>query len=299
MKYVQLIYNPVAGTGVFKSRLDYMIDVFQEAGYELRIHRTRSDQDFEMFFNDRSFEDCYGIIVAGGDGSLNRTVNGMMNNQVSCPVGVIPAGTANDYARHLGIPENFTQAIEALSRMETKKLDLGRVNDRYFINVCSGGLLIDVSHTIEPELKKSLGKLAYYIKGIQQFPSIRAKRFRITYDSHALEEDLYLFLVLNGRSAGGFNRIGEYASMTDGKLDFVGIKAFDVVNMPVLFSKIVRGEHLEDRNILYFQSDRIQVESLENEPVATDVDGEEGPKFPMNIEVIPGGIEVIVNSESK
>lgn len=294
MAYIQLIYNPVAGTGVFKSRIDYMIEVFQNAGYELRIHRTRSSDDFFSIFEERDFSDCKGVIVAGGDGSLNRTVNGMKRNGVHCPLGVIPAGTANDFAKHLGIPENYTLAIDALAKMETRKLDIGLVNGQYFINVCSGGLLIDVSHNIEPELKKSLGKMAYYIKGIQQFPSIRSKHFRIHVDGDVFNAELYLFLILNGRSAGGFNRIGEYASMKDGKLDFVGIKAFDVLDIPLLFSKIVRGDHLEDKNILYFQSDHILVESLEETLVATDIDGEVGPEYPLDVEVIQEGIEVIV-----
>lgn len=295
MSYIQLIYNPVAGQRIFKTRLDYIIDIFQRHGYELRIHRTMGNNDYDTFFDTRSFDGCEGIIIAGGDGSFNHVVNAMKRRNLDIPVGVIPAGTANDFAKHIGIPEQIQNAINTLAKMSTRKFDLGVVNGKYFVNVCSGGLLINISHEIEPELKNMLGKLAYYIKGVQQLPKFRSLRFRITSNDKVYEEELFLFLVMNGSSAGGFNRIGEYASMKDGKLDFVGIKSCPVNDIPIVFAKIMLGEHLEDKNILYFQSEHIIIESLEKEKIPTDVDGEIGPSYPLDIKVIPEGINVIIN----
>jgi len=128
MGYIQLIYNPMAGQRTFRSRLDYMLQVFQSKGYELRIYRTMNNNDFKTFFDDKSFESCDGVIVAGGDGSFNHVVHAMKKNKLDIPVGIIPAGTANDYAKHLGIPDNFQQAIKVLSKLKTRKLDLGIVN---------------------------------------------------------------------------------------------------------------------------------------------------------------------------
>ncbi len=273
-----------------------MLEIFQNAGYELRIHRTMSPDDFSTFFEGKSFEGCDGVLVAGGDGSFNRTVNALRKNGIDVPVGVIPVGTANDFARHLGLPENIQEAVGILRKMDTKNLDLGVVNGQYFVNVCSGGLLINISHDIEPEMKNTLGKLAYYIKGVQQLPKFRSLKFRISANGKVYDEELFLFLVLNGSSAGGFNRIGEYASMKDGKLDFVGIKACPINDMPVVFAKIMRGEHLEDKNILYFQSDHIVIDYLEDEPIPSDVDGEPGPSYPLDIKVYPEALPVIINT---
>jgi YegS/Rv2252/BmrU family lipid kinase len=295
MSYIQLIYNPVSGQKIFKSRLDYMIEMIQNAGHELRIHRTTSNDDFDTFFKNKNMEDCEGIIVAGGDGSFNRTVNALMSYNISVPIGIVPAGTANDYARHLGIPDNIQDAINVVSKLSYKKLDIGMANDKYFVNVCSGGLLTNISHDIDPDMKNTLGKFAYYIKGVQQIPRFRSLRFRITANQKVYEEELYLFLVLNGSSAGGFNRIGEYASMKDGKLDFVGIKACPLNDMPTVFRKILMGEHLEDRNILFFQSEEILIECLEDEKIPSDIDGEKGPDYPIQIKVLPEELRVIVN----
>lgn len=294
MKYIQLIYNPVSGTKVFKSRLDYMIEVFQKAGYELRIHRTMDSDDFSTYILEQDLTGCQGIIVAGGDGSINHTVNAMKKKGLDCPLGVIPAGTANDYARHLSIPENINDAIDLLAKMDTRRLDVGLVNDKYFVNVCSGGHLIDVSQNIDPEWKNTFGKLAYYMKGIAALPKIRNLHFRITANGKVHEEKLFFFVVLNGSSAGGFNKLGELASMKDGELDFIGIKSFAVNDLPLLFTKIVRGEHLNDKNVLFFQSREILIENLEEEEIATDVDGEKGPNFPLHIEAIREGLDVIV-----
>lgn len=295
MSYVQLIYNPVAGQKVFKTRLDYVVEMFQNAGYELRIHRTVSNDDFSTFFENRSLEDCEAVIVAGGDGSFNRTVNALKSNNLDIPVGIIPAGTANDFARHIGIPDNLQNAINVVSKLKSKRLDIGKANDRYFVNVCSGGLLTNISHDIDTELKNTLGKLAYYIKGVAQLPKFRSLKFRITTKDKVYEEELFLFLVLNGSSAGGFNRIGEYASMKDGKLDFVGIKSCPVNDMPTVFRKILLGDHLEDKNILYFQSNSMTIECLEEGDLPSDIDGEPGPSYPINISVLPEEIKVIIS----
>jgi len=295
MRYIQLIYNPMAGQRTFKTRLDYMVEVFQKAGYELRVHRTMSYDDFTTFFDHRDFTDCEGIIVAGGDGSFNHVVNSMRKNKLYMPVGVIPAGTANDFAKHLGIPENLQDAIDVLAENNSRCLDLGVVNGKHFINVCSGGLLINISHQIEPEFKSAFGKMAYYIKGVGELPKFRSLKFRIKANEKVYEEDLYFFLVLNGSSAGGFNRIGEYASMKDGKLDFVGIRSCQINDVPIIFTKIMLGEHLEDKNILYFQSDHLIVECLEDEYIPSDVDGEVGPGYPLEISVLPEELDVFVN----
>ncbi len=297
MGYIQLIYNPMAGSKVFKSRLDYFLEVFEKAGYDVHIRRTLDEDDFENFFVNRDFTGCEAVIVAGGDGSISRTVNAMMAEDIHLPLGTIPAGTANDFAHHLAIPDTYAEAIDVLAKLEVLPIDLGKVNDQYFINVCAGGLLSNISHTIEQDMKNTLGKLAYYIKGVQQLPKFKSFHFHIETPEQVYDENLYLYLVLNGSSAGGFNRIGEYASVSDGKLDFVGFKECNVNDLAIVFAKLMRGEHLNDKNILYFQSSSIKIDCKERDELPTDIDGEEGPAYPLTIEVLHKGLTVLVNKE--
>lgn len=295
MDYIQLIYNPMAGSRTFRSRLDHVLEVFGEKGYEVRIHRTSKPEDFYDLFTMKDLSDAKAILVAGGDGSVNMTINAMIQHGIDCPIGVIPAGTANDFARHLGIPDNFAEAVMALAEMQVKELDIGEVNTLHFANVCSGGLLVDISQHIDIELKNRYGKLAYYMKGIQELANFKKIPFRIRYDEKVIEEDLFLFLVLNGSSAGGFNKLGANASMQDGMFDFIGIRAFKVNELPVLFTKIMTGDHLYDKNILYFQSDNIQIESLATEEIPSDVDGEVGPSYPLHIKMHHNRMKFIIN----
>jgi len=299
MQYVQLIYNPFAGQRVFGSRLDFVIDTFQKEGYDVRIRRTMSPEDFSDFFEGRDFSDCVAVLIAGGDGSFSKAVNAMKRKQMTCPVGVLPAGTANDFARHLGIPDSISEAVPVMARLDSRKVDLGEVNGTYFVNVCSGGLLTSISHSVDPELKNTLGVFAYYLKGIQQLHTLRGIPFRIKANNRIYEEDLFLFVVLNGSSAGGFNRIGEFASVKDGRLDFVGLRACPVNDMPIVFAKIMMGEHLNDKNVLYFQSEHIVIECLAEEKHPSVIDGEEGPLYPLDICVHKEELNVLINRKDR
>lgn len=294
-KYVQLIYNPMAGARVFLTKLDYFLEVFQSRGYEVRIRRTQDSNDFSNYLAGIDLTDCQAIIVAGGDGSVNKVVNSMMKNNIDLPLGVIPAGTANDFAKHLGIPFNISESIEMLSEMNVRAIDVGKVNDQYFVNVCCGGFFTNISQNIDIELKNTLGKLAYYIKGVQQLPKFKRIRFKIDTGKEVIDDYFYLFLLLNGSSAGGFNKLGYDALIDDGYMDFVGIKETPVNYLPILFGKIITGEHLEDKNVLFFQSNKLSIECLEGLDVfeESDIDGEKGPNFPLHIEVFRRKLKVI------
>ena len=295
MSYVQLIYNPMAGQRMFPGYLDMFLEAFQKQGYEVRIHRTMNPDDFGSVLMNRDMTDCGAVIVAGGDGSVNQVVNAMLTKGLDVPLGVVPAGTANDFAVHLGTPTDQIEAIHRLARMNIDSVDVGKVNGRYFVNVCSGGLFTNISSQIDIDFKNTLGKLAYYIKGVQQLPTFTKLRLRIDYEEGTVEDDFYLFLLLNGSSAGGFNRLGYNADIADGKMDFVGIRACHVGEIPTLFGKILLGEHLYDKNILFFQSSRIKIECLEGAVgfEKADIDGELGPDFPLEIDVLHKGLKII------
>lgn len=294
-KYVQLIYNPMAGARIFPSKLDYFIEVFQNKGFEVRIQRTKTATDFSTCLLDKDLTDCEAIIIAGGDGSVNQIVNSMIKNNIDLPLGVVPAGTANDFANHLGIPFNFSEACELLAEMKIREIDVGKVNGEYFINVCCGGLFTNVSQTVDLELKNTLGKLAYYIKGVQQLPKFTRIRFKIDTGDTIIDDYFFLFLLLNGSSAGGFNKLAKDAVLDDGFMDFIGIKECPLNYLPTLFRKIITGEHLDDKYVEFFQINKMKIECIEGIESfeESDIDGEAGPEFPLDIEVLKRKLKVI------
>lgn len=296
MKKIQLIYNPYAGVREFPKLLDFSLDVFNSRGYELHIFRTTHREDFAELINRPDCSDFEAVLVAGGDGSVNLAVNALLKSDRDIPLGIIPAGTSNDLARHLGISTNLSAALKCLSDMKTGLIDVGLVNDVFFVNVCSGGLLTNVAHDVDLKLKNSFGRMAYYMKGVQELPRFNSMRLRLINPELVMEDEFYLFLILNGSGAGGFDKVGEPASIIDGKLDFLGIRPMPLSRLLVVFSKILRGEHIKDRHVVYFQFSSLKIERLQGalDQNHTDIDGEKGPDYPLNISILPQRLKIII-----
>ena len=296
MKKVRLIYNPFSGDRRFKDSLDSCAEVFFCAGSLTNIIRVTSDDAMDAAIRDLTDESS--LIVAGGDGTVNMAINAMKRHGKDTPLGIIPAGTANDFASFLEIPKDPRAAAEAIVNGRVISADLGCANGQYFNNVCGGGLFINVSHSMGNDtLAKSIfGKLAYYIKGLGQIPNITPLKLRIKTATAIYEEDFALFLVLNSGGCGGFNKISPGASINDGLLDFVAFRAMAMKDIAGLFLKILTGEHLEDRRILFSHETSVEIEYLGKDHIDTDVDGEPGPQMPLKVTCKKGALNLIVPS---
>lgn len=280
MKRARLIYNPYSGNKSFKSKLDMVIDKLQQGGYEVTPYRTMSVEGIYESMKNASGYDC--IVASGGDGTLNHVINAMVQNDINIPVGILPSGTANDFANHLNIPRKITDACNVISRGNITEFDLGKINNRYFVNVAAGGLLTDVSQKIDINLKNTLGKMAYYIKGIEQLPNFRAIPIKITHENKIIEEMVYLFVILNGSTAGGF-KLAPDSTADDETLNLIAIKSCNIVELINIFIKMLKGEHLENNNVIYLKGNEFKIECREK--IETDVDGELGPTFPINVRI--------------
>ncbi|HYE83116.1 MAG TPA: YegS/Rv2252/BmrU family lipid kinase [Clostridia bacterium] len=282
MKKLKFIYNPFSGDGTLKNRLDYLVERFQKAGYVMVPYRSSDIKTLEEAFSD-IHEDYEVICISGGDGTLSSVVNIMASMRLSLPVGIFPFGTANDFAAHLNIPRDIETCCEIIEKGRLKKVDIGRANDSYFLNVCSVGLLTDIPYKTETNMKNALGKLAYYMKGIEEIPKFTPFKMRLQYGSNVIEDNFLLFLILNGSSAGGFNRLAPHAKIDDGLMDVIAIKNANITNILSIFLKILRGEHIGDSNLYHFQTDRLNIAC--DGSCETDLDGERGPDLPLDIEV--------------
>lgn len=290
MKKVKFIYNPYAGDNYIMDKLDEVIDVHQKHGY--RVVPERLDEDHTMTEAMEDILDGYAhILIAGGDGTVDILINYMMEHNIQLPIGILPMGTANDYAKYIGIPKDISKALEKMFRLPSMKMDVGKINDKYFINVASTGLLTDVSQKTHSELKNAIGKLAYYIKGLEQIPTFRKIPVKFTSEEKNYDGDMYALLVFNGRTAGNLD-FAYKSKANDGLLDVILIKASFKEIVPLL-AKMLRGDHLEDPiGLLYFQTKELFIETTD-ELIVSDIDGERGPDFPLHIQCIAGGIEVL------
>lgn len=289
MKKVRFIYNPYSGENLILHELDKVVKIHQNKGYQIEPYRIEREKDISEAFDiiDNTYE---YVLIAGGDGTVDSVVNAMKSKGIDLPIAVLPVGTANDFAMFLGMPQDVSEACEKILTTSPTPIDLGQINEKYFVNVASSGLFTDVSQKTDVNLKNTIGKLAYYLKGIEEIPNFRKLKVKLTSKEMNYDGDMYLILVFNGQTAGSF-KLANRADLTDGMLDVIMIKAVPIRETLPLFIKILKGEHLDSDKIIYFKTNDIVVESKED--IVTDIDGEKGPDFPLNIKCIKGGIKVL------
>jgi len=290
MNRVKFIYNPQSGESTIVTDLDTVIMTHQKYGYEIVPFRIGPGYDMCGAFQDMDDTFKY-VLVAGGDGTVDSVVNCMKERNIDLPIGIIPAGTANDFAKYIGMPEDVEAACEQILNSHVEKLDVGRINHKYFVNVASTGLFTDISQKTDVNLKNTIGKLAYYLKGLEQVPNFRNLKVNVTSEEESFDGDMYLMLVFNGQTAGNLN-FAYKAKVNDGLLDVIIFKAVMFMDLVPIIIDMIKGEHLEHENgIIYFKTDRIRIDC--DEDIVTDIDGEKGPDFPLDIECIKGGIKVL------
>lgn len=288
MKKFLLVYNPVSGTASFRSKLDDIAAKFQEYNVILTVYRTKRDNaDFlscvELLQPD-------AIIISGGDGTVHEIVNRLLAAKLDIPIGIIGSGTSNDFATFLGLSSNPEKCIGQIMEGRTMAIDLGRIGATYFINVASAGVLTNIAHEVDVRLKNILGKMAYYMKGVTEIPSFKSVHFKIEADGRTIEQDGYLFVVVNSGVVGSFNNVATKAVLDDGKLDLLLIKKSNVAQLMTLTAEIVSGKGVSEKNVLYLQGKKFVI-SADTE-LDSDLDGEKGPALPLTIEAVPKAIRV-------
>lgn len=290
MKKVKLIYNPYSGENLIIDKLDTVIKIHQEAGYNIVPYRIERDTDIIRAFEDFKEESYYYVLIAGGDGTVDSVVNAMAKCGISIPIGILPVGTANDFGKFLGMPSDIAKACRQILSSEVTTVDLGNINDKYFVNVASTGLFTDVSQKTDVNLKNTIGKLAYYLKGLEELPHFRRLKIKIDSVEHKFNGQMYFMLVFNGKTAGNFKLANE-ADARDGMLDVIIFKAVPIIELIPLFVKVLKGEHLDSDNVIYFKTSHLRIEC--DEEIVTDIDGERGPDFPLDIKCIKGGLKIL------
>ena len=289
MKKVRFIYNPYSGENNIINELDNVIKLHQEVDLTVVPYRIQKGKDLAEALD--IIDETYSyILIAGGDGTIDSLVNAMKHRNINIPIGILPVGTANDFGKFINMPTDIQEACKQILDSKPVAVDVGKINDNYFINVASTGLFTDVSQKIDSNLKNTIGKLAYYLKGLEELPNFRRLKVKLSSKECNYEGEMYLLLVFNGKTAGNLNLATE-AEITDGKLDVIMFKAIQIMELLPLFIKLLKGEHLDSDKVVYFKTDDVYIESPED--IVTDIDGERGPDFPLRIQCIKGGIKLL------
>lgn len=281
LKNALFVYNPVSGGHKIPNELDYILASFQKNGILVQPYRlVDEDNSFITSLLKSSIFDF--VIASGGDGTINSIANIILENNIEIPIGIIPSGTCNDFAKCIGI-NSLQESIDIILEGKILECDVGLINDsQYFLSTFAGGNLVDVSFSTNSDLKKNFGPFAYYLKGLSEVANIKSFDLKVTADDQTIEGKFLLFLIVNGRQAAGFPNLVNDADLTDGYMDIILVKKCSNINLASIFFKVLSKDSVNDKNVIMLKAKKCEISSKNQ--IAITVDGEKSELFPSKIE---------------
>lgn len=292
MKTARIIYNPTSGREAFKESLAEVLERLEVGGYITSTHATTCAGDATQAAAKACDLGFDLIVAAGGDGTVNEVVNGMAAYDERPALGIIPMGTVNDFAKALHIPPTIDEAVEMIVSGRSARIDIGRMNSKYFINIAGGGKITEVSYEAPSKLKSIIGPLAYYVKGIEMLPKIRSTNVKIEYDDNVFEGKVMLFMLGLTNSIGGFEKLVPDARLNDGKFTLIIVEEASLAEIGHIMTLATRGEHLKHPKVHFFKAEEVDISSFEE--VHLNLDGEFGGVLPAHFINLKEHLEVRV-----
>ncbi len=278
MKKLMLIINPKSGKNGIRNYLQDIISVFHSKGWMVTVFPTRKHGDAPKYIHDY-YSEFDLTVCCGGDGTLNETVEGIMNQPLPPKLGYIPVGTANDLAATLNISKNPIEAAKSIIRGNIFLHDIGSLNDRYFTYVAAFGTFSNISYSTPQAMKRSMGKSAYIIQAALNVKDIKPHHAKIILDDEIIIEDNFsVGAVLNTQSFGGLFKLKDSEhQLNDGIFEVLLIKppknAIEVTHM---LDQLVHQKHNTEFISLY-HAKKIEITTDNN--TAWCIDGEFGGEY--------------------
>ncbi len=294
MKKMLFIFNPMAGRGKIKNKLFDIVDTFVRSGYQVVVYPTQKRGDASEIL--KNVQDQIDLIVsAGGDGTLNEVVTGLMTSRKEAPIGLIPTGSMNDVGHSFKISRNIMNAVKGIVTGKPFSMDIGKLNDRYFIYVAAFGAFTDISYTTPQKNKNTIGNLAYYLEGIKKLSDLKPKHVKVEYDGKVIEDDFLVGLVTNSLYIGGFKNLNyDKTSLNDGLLELLLIKMpKNIIDLQLIASSLI-NYRINESFMIYIQTTKLMITS---EKLEWTLDGEFGGVYErVEIENCNKAIKIISNS---
>ena len=298
MKKLLFVYNPRAGKEMLKPRLSDVLDIFVKAGYEVTVHPTQAYRD--AYYQIKEYEvGKYDLIAcSGGDGTIDEVATGMMKRREMgkdvVPVGYIPAGATNDFAKSLHIPRKPLAAADNAVKGVPFPCDIGKFNDSVFVYIAAFGIFTDVSYETDQAVKNVLGHMAYILEGAKRIFNIPSYKIKVEHDGEVIEDEFIFGMVTNSRSVGGFsNMVGKNIVFDDGLFEVTLIKT---PKNPIALQEIIAAlliEQVDTKHMYTFKTKKITFDSVEEIPWT--LDGEFGGEQDyVEIENVQKAMEIMV-----
>ncbi len=292
-----VIVNPTSGREqgkeygpVVKVELENLYD-------EVELRWTEKEGDATVFAREASRDRVEAVYALGGDGTVNECINGIAPEDYRPAFGFIPLGTVNDLGRVLGIPMNADKAVRQLTNRKKKAIDIGKLNDTYFVDIVAIGSIPEAVHDVPIEKKTKLGPFAYILEGAKAITEKETYPFRFELDGETSEVESFLVLIALTNSVAGIQTMIPEARVDDGYLHLVAVEGDNLAEKINLVPKIFAGKVTDDENVFYrkFKEGKLSLtEEQKNSTVVTNVDGDPGDPLPVNLKVFKQHIEVFI-----
>lgn len=275
MKHLRVILN---GKGAANPQVRAAVRQLREEGQFLEVRSTWEGGDAERLAQEAVTDGVDVLVVGGGDGTLHEVVNGLMKleSPADIAVGVLPLGTANDFAKGCGIPLAPLEALQLAASGSPVPIDLAQANGVFFVNVATGGFGAQVTASTPPELKKVLGIGAHALVGLLRAARMTPYQGRLVTPSGSVEGSFIALAVGNARQAGGGFTVAPKALLDDGLLDLMAIAEFHARDLRLVRDEFEHFESPRNQFVHYWQGPRFEIEvpslpiNLDGEPYQWD-----------------------------
>ncbi len=292
MKQAMVILNPSSGNEAAIDYKEAIVDAVSEKGYNVTVKETKKQDDATQFAKEAVNEGYHYVVGAGGDGTINEVITGLAMYEDQPLFSFVPFGTVNDFARAIGIPLKPKAAIDWLKEADTEqRVDIGKVNDHYFVNVVALGAVAEAAYDVGVEQKTRLGPLAYYIEGAKTIAENKAYPLTFTVDNETIEEEAFLVVIGMTNSIAGFEKLATDAKLDDGYMHVFIVKKLTGFDLMTVLPSVLTGEFKDHEKVHYIKTKDIKIESTAS--LHTNIDGDEGDDLPLHLTVLPKHIRLL------
>jgi len=280
----------VHGARAYRTDFRSTVGWVRERGHYTDVRVTFERGDAERIAREGAAAGADVVVAVGGDGTANEVVNGL--DGYDTPLGVLPLGTANDFARQAGIPANVDHAMDVILVRKPVLIDTASLNGRRFLNVSTGGIGAEATAETPSQAKAALGQLAYAITGIRKLADFATKHAVFRSGGFVLECDFLIFAVGSGLASGGGRLVTPHASTTDGLLDLCIVERMPRREFARTVLRLRHGEHVGEEGVHYVRMHELTIEG--KTPISVNVDGEVSDSVRLEYRARPKDLRVYV-----
>jgi lipid kinase YegS len=291
MKNIELILNGKSGSN---PAVREAVQQLRAEGFSIQVHLTWEAGDAARFSAQFSKMPDRTVVAGGGDGTVNEVLTGLLaSGTCECAMGILPLGTANDFASSAGLPIGQPyEALKLAATVEPSRVDVGRMNDRLFLNVASGGFGAEVTANTPVRLKNALGGAAYGLEAVLMALGSSSYRGRMITPEKSYEGQVLMFAVGNGRQAGGGVQMTPAALINDAALDIMLVPAPDDQGFIHVLKDLARLKMQALDNFYHLRASSFQIEADTDLQINLDGEPVRGRNFSFG--VMPKALQLVL-----